>query len=283
MTDGKDIKLILADIDGTLVARAGAVSAYTMQTLDMAAERGIIFAPATGRFPRSLPDELKNWPRLRECILMNGSQVWDARTGQDLMTRPLSLEEVYALLDWLEQWPCTRDCFTGRDWGLMDEQFYSELEKWVVDPVSQKIVRNTRKPIRDLRAYLRDSGDPILKVQAFFPDYAVRCQAMERMEREFPNVSVACSLPANVEITRREATKGQAMLWLCTHLGLTPNAVMAFGDEKNDLDMIALAGLGTAMGNARDEIKAVAKLVTDTVDQDGVARAIRRHVLHVPL
>ena len=50
MTDGTDIRLILADIDGTLVARAGAVSAYTMQTLDMAAERGIIFAPATGRF-----------------------------------------------------------------------------------------------------------------------------------------------------------------------------------------------------------------------------------------
>lgn len=87
---------------------------------------------------------------------------------------------------------------------------------------------------------------------------------------------MACSLPGNVELTHRDATKGAAMAALCAHLGIPLERAVAFGDERNDCSMLAAAGLGVAMGNAAPEAKAAARLVTGTNQEDGVARTLLR-------
>ena len=57
--------------------------------------------------------------------------------------------------------------------------------------------------------------------------------------------------------------------------GLKREEIMAFGDGENDIDMLKFAGIGVAMGNASDEVKAAADYVTDSVDADGIAKALK--------
>ena len=114
------------------------------------------------------------------------------------------------------------------------------------------------------------------KIQSYFRDEATQRAVLAALAEEFPELSVACSLPGNVELTHRDATKGAAMTALCAHLGIPLERAAAFGDERNDCSMLAAAGLGVAMGNAAPEAKAAARLVTDTNQEDGVARTLLR-------
>lgn len=83
----------------------------------------------------------------------------------------------------------------------------------------------------------------------------------------------------NLEINAEAATKGNALLWLADHLGIAREETMAFGDGENDISMLKAAGIGIAMGNASDQVKAAADEVTLTNEQAGVAAAIRTWIL----
>ena len=73
--------------------------------------------------------------------------------------------------------------------------------------------------------------------------------------------------------------KAEGLFALGRRLGLEPARIMACGDSGNDLPMLRRAGVGVAMGNASPAVKAAARFVTDTNDNDGVARALERFVL----
>ena len=81
------------------------------------------------------------------------------------------------------------------------------------------------------------------------------------------------------EVTLREVTKASAIDVLCEHLGVDLADTVAIGDGSNDIEMIKRAGLGIAMGNASDEVKAAADLVTDRIEDDGFSKAVLRWIL----
>jgi Cof subfamily protein (haloacid dehalogenase superfamily) len=82
-----------------------------------------------------------------------------------------------------------------------------------------------------------------------------------------------------LEILHPDAGKGRALATLAAHLGVPSDRIMAIGDQENDLVMLEFAGVGVAMGNAIDTVKAVANHVTTSNNEDGVAVAIERYVL----
>lgn len=82
-----------------------------------------------------------------------------------------------------------------------------------------------------------------------------------------------------VEGNPLQATKGQALARLAGWLGIARSEVMAIGDQGNDTDMVAWAGLGVAMGNAVPQVKAVADYIAPPVDEDGAAVAIERFLV----
>ena len=79
-----------------------------------------------------------------------------------------------------------------------------------------------------------------------------------------------------MEINHADATKGKALLGLCRALDIDPSETMAFGDGLNDISMLRAAGVGVAMGNASESVKAAADLVTAGCDSAGVAEALMR-------
>ena len=85
--------------------------------------------------------------------------------------------------------------------------------------------------------------------------------------------------PAFVDVTAKGNTKQKGIDEIIRHFGIRLEDTIAFGDGGNDISMLRHAGIGIAMGNAADHVKAAADYVTDTVDNDGIAKAIEQWVM----
>ena len=129
----------------------------------------------------------------------------------------------------------------------------------------------------DLRAFLREQGRPLQKLQMFFKDMDRRAVELERLPKLFPDLAVTSSIVNNIEINAKNANKGQALRFLCRYLGLDVSQSMSFGDGTNDLSMIEAAGVGVAMQNSDPLLFPAADYITDTNDNDGVAKAILKY------
>ena len=110
----------------------------------------------------------------------------------------------------------------------------------------------------------------ILQLTPFFPE-AYERDLMQRI----PCCTSGRWHPAFTDITAKGADKGEGILSMATHMGLNPQHTIAFGDGGNDSSMIRAAGIGVAMGNALESVKAEADYTTTSVDDDGVLNALR--------
>lgn len=100
--------------------------------------------------------------------------------------------------------------------------------------------------------------------------------AERRLMPLLPSCVSARWFPAFTDITARGADKGTALMTVAAHLGIDREDTIAFGDGGNDKSILQAAGTGVAMGNAPDDVKAVADYVTASVDEDGIARALEQ-------
>lgn len=268
-------KLILTDLDGTLLRDDKSLSPANRAALVRAAAQGAEVVVATGRFFGGIPRELLELPFLRYFILMNGAKVYDRREDRVLYRSEIPLAQAERVMDLLEPLDCTVDCYQN-DVGWMERRYFDHLDYYVTDPVSRAMVRSHRRPVDDLRAQVRAGGDTVQKMQAYFPHLELRPQVMALLRREVPGVVQSVSLPTNLELNAAGATKGAALAALCRALGLDPLDTAAFGDGTNDVSMLAAAGVGVAMANGAPETRQAADLVTVSNQEDGVALVLDR-------
>lgn len=267
------IKMLCFDLDGTLLTHDKRVSDYTLKVLAKAVEKGIHIVPTTGRLFLGLPEAVRSLPGLRYAILINGAVVYDA-VEQKAIHRaevdPETADRVYAYMDTL---PIIYDCFAD-DIRYVSSRNVSLLPQYVPDHNLLKMILDTRSEVPDLRAHLRQRNKGVQKLQGYFRDQKLRADTMEELKRRFPGLSVTTSLPFNCEINDGHANKGEAMDKLCAMLGIDPSETMGFGDGSNDMTLIQHAGIGVAMKNAIPALQTEADYITDSNDEDGVAKAI---------
>ncbi len=101
---------------------------------------------------------------------------------------------------------------------------------------------------------------------------------IKELQTKYPEIYVVKSTDIFCEIANKYATKGNAIKFLANKLGFTEKEVLAIGDQNNDIEMVETAGIGVAMGNGTEEIKAKANYITDTVDNEGFVKAINKFV-----
>ena len=268
-------KLILTDLDGTLLRDDKSLSPANRAALVRAAAQGAEVVVATGRFFGGIPRELLELPFLRYFILMNGAKVYDRREDRVLYRSEIPLAQAERVMDLLEPLDCTVDCYQN-DVGWMERRYFDHLDYYVTDPVSRAMVRSHRRPVDDLRAQVRAGGDTVQKMQAYFPHLELRPRVMALLRQEVPGVVQSVSLPTNLELNAAGATKGAALAALCRALGVDPLDTAAFGDGTNDVSMLAAAGVGVAMANGAPETRQAADLVTASNQEDGVALVLDR-------
>ncbi|MEH6454631.1 MAG: HAD-IIB family hydrolase, partial [Psychromonas sp.] len=127
---------------------------------------------------------------------------------------------------------------------------------------------------------LLDHDEPILKVMMIDePDLLTQAIAQLPISLK-AKYSMARSLPFFYEFMNPDSNKGKGMKALTKYLNLTAEEVICVGDAENDLEMIQFAGLGVAMSNASDQVKASANYICASNDQDGVAEVFEKYVLN---
>ena len=267
------IRLIVTDLDGTLLRDDKSLSPANRQALERAAAQGAQVVIATGRFYEGIPVELRDLPFLRYFILMNGAKAYDRAEDKVLYRAELDMAAAERVFDLLEPLDASMDCYQN-DRGLIDRKYYGRLDYYIPDLEARKLARRTRTPLDNFREEIRTGGKTVQKIQIYTPHLELRPKVMEMLNRELPQLVLSISMPYNLEVNAPGATKGEALLALCRALSVDPAETVAFGDGTNDRTMLRCAGVGVAMANAAPETRAEADLVAPSNQEDGVARVL---------
>ena len=280
-----EIKIIALDLDGTLLDSEKRLSDVNRDALARAAEKGILIVPTTGRFFGMMPPAVRDLPFVRYAITINGAQVYDRETDMAIVRDEIPLEMALQVMELLDRYDVIYDCYR-QNWGWMTAALQDKAADYATNEHYLKMVREFRKPVPELKAYLRETaadGD-VQKIMLFATNRerstAIDClrELSDELAARFPEIKVTASTGNNLELNIKTAHKGNALKRFAAHLGLTLDNCMAFGDGMNDFTMVEAAGLGIAMANAEPEVRRVAKWIAPSNDEDGVAKGIDKWI-----
>lgn len=266
------IRLLEVDLDGTTVDHEGYISARVLNALRAAMARGVWVSVATGRNVPSARPFAEHIGINAPMLCLQGGLVYDLR--EERVLRHITLPHALSceLVDVMRAHPEWKPVvYQDNRIYINDASFFAGIQTLIG---FQPIVAD------DLCAVLqaRDTDKVLFTVP---PEDAPR--ALETLRAHVNGRALVVQSHARfVEVTPLGADKGTALAWLADYLDVPREQVMAIGDQGNDATMIAWAGLGVAMGNAPEFVKALADWVAPSVDEDGAAVAIERFVLDHP-
>lgn len=267
--------IIALDLDGTLLNSNKELTAKNLAVLERAAAAGFEIVPTTGRFYGGMPQEIRELPFVRYTITINGAEAADLQTGEVIYRAELPWEQVVDMMSYFDEFPAIYDCYQGNEAFMTAEQ-KNRVEEMVASPHYHKMIRELRQPVPELKEFLVNRKKDVQKTQFFTNRPEVRAFLMEELPKRFENLCVSSSVADNVEINQYHANKGEALLALAEHLGVSRGQTIAFGDGLNDLSMLREAGIGVAMANACEEAKEIAGWIAPSCDEDGVAWGVEK-------
>jgi len=261
-------RLLACDLDGTLIDETFVITPRVKAAVALAMARGVAVTIATGRaYPSTLPYARELGITL-PLICTQGGLVQNPISGLVLHHSTMPLELAHEIVALSQQ----------RGWHLtlyLDDQVYltglqhhrSLYDKMFSLPL--RIVSDLTAAIDHPPSKFIIIAEPA-QADAILPELRAHFDGRLRIVRSHRNF---------VEGNPLDASKGQALAQLAERLGIAQSETAAIGDNDNDADMIAWAGLGMAMGNAPPELQAIADVILPPVEQDGVAVAIERYIL----
>ena len=274
MTDAKPAKrvaLVLSDIDGTLLDDNKKLTAGAPAAVQRLYRAGIRFTIASARPPR-MTRELVRVLQVREPLAcFNGALVVspDEVVLQEL---PIAPSDAQAVADQIIQGGFDLWVWTDADW------YVSNPTGPHVDHHEAQMGRKaTPLPSRDMSRFR------VLKLVGVSDNYDALANAEKAMS-ELPHTSISAtrSSPYYLDVTDAKANKGQVALTLSAMLHIPTSEIATIGDMNTDALMFRHTRVSIAMGNALDDVKAQAKYVTKSNDQDGFAYAMDHFVLGLP-
>lgn len=273
-----DIRLIAMDLDGTaLQPDRCSFSPRLRAALEEAHKRGIAIAPVTGRQFAMLPPAVQNHPVWENLVVLcNGGQIRRLATGEILYEKNIAGEALGKLLVLSEDVEIPIEFSVNSLLYLTARSLHQQHGHESLCFHLNTILARHGKLVPSLEPYC---GLAVEKVNLPYISPEKHREVEEKL-RDIP-VSAVWSSATSMEITHPEARKGTALEALCSLLDIPVENTMALGDSGNDESMLKTAGLGIAMGNAPDFIKAAADAVTARCDQDGAAIAIERYVFNL--
>ena len=152
-------------------------------------------------------------------------------------------------------------------------------ERYLKSVYHRENIEQYRTVVPDLFVFLKETGKDLQKFQFFSQDKETVKRGSAYLKEHYPQFTVSSSLLFNTEVNGKDVNKGNGLRILAERLGIEMSETMAFGDGGNDMTLIDAAGMGVAMGNGIDDLKAIASYVTLTNNEDGVADAIEKFVL----
>ena len=279
------IKLIASDMDGTLLNNEHDIDKETVEAIRKAEEAGIIFAISTGREYDSVKGVLDKHNIKAQCILSNGAEYRD-ENGNILAVVNINEDSAKKIIHILDENKMSARIFTDK--GVFTTSTKEEAFQEVVfrtmsfnKSLTEEEAREIAKKqafftclnyIEDIDKFFED-GIEVRKFVAFHNDLAL-IERIKNVIGEIEGLAISSSFIDNIEITDINAQKGIILEKVAKEMSIEKDEVMILGDSFNDYSMFEIFEESVAMKNAIPEVKAIAKYITDSNDNLGVAKAI---------
>ena len=254
------IKALFFDIDGTLVSfNTHKVAQSTIDGLNIAKERGIKIFISTGR-PLSFINKLGDIEHLIDgYITTNGSYNFMGKSVISMHSIPK--EEVLTLVNYLNKHEYPAILVGTDNTAVINHK--PIVDRIVIDTLN---ITNIDFSITAETVLQQD----ILQITPFITQ-----EQQDIIMPQIPHCASERWHPEFIDTVNKQASKGKALSDIVAYNDLLISETMAFGDGGNDISMLLKAGVGVAMGNANDNIKAMANYVTSSADDDGIYKALK--------
>jgi Cof subfamily protein (haloacid dehalogenase superfamily) len=262
------IKLLLADVDGTLVTPDKELTDRAVDAVRRLGEAGIMFAITSGRPPKGMSMLIEPLNITTPIAAFNGGllvnrdmSVIEQRVIPEDLVRPVAdLNTSFGLDTWV---------YRGADWYVPDPKgAHVARETWTV--------KFEPKVMDSLDGLTTD----VAKLVGVSDDLDAVARAAEAAHDKFgDHVAAARSQPYYLDVTHPDANKGAVAQYLAKTYGISTDSIATIGDMPNDVLMFAHSGLSIAMGNASLEVQRSARRVTTSNSDEGFANAVDRFIL----
>jgi Cof subfamily protein (haloacid dehalogenase superfamily) len=268
-TDGKPIRLVIADVDGTLVTHDKVLTKRAAESVFKLRDAGTQFAVTSGRPPHGMAmliDPLK----LDEPIAaFNGGVVIQPDLKTVLRQNFLSTSAVKQAVQLIIEHKLDAWIYTDLVWYVRDVKApHVDREEWTVK--FAPVVTKDLESLVDRVAKVVGVSDDLDAVQRCEKDVQEACGA---------TVSAARSQPYYLDVTHPKANKGEVVLAMSDLLKIPVEEIATIGDMPNDVLMFVKSGVSIAMGNASPEVQKSATYVTDSNEEEGFASAMEQFIL----
>jgi Cof subfamily protein (haloacid dehalogenase superfamily) len=281
----KNISILLADVDGTLVDSQKRITARAKAAIQKLNESGIKFAVTSGRPPRGMKMIVEQVNLSTPVAAFNGGMLVEPGTMKVLTQLTLDDETARSVIERIGELSLDVWVYSGVEWYLHD----------LNSPHREKEERTVQFPPTVVKNFDAAFHQGVAKVVGVSDDYDLVAKAEKVISEEFehgvhakctttsrdcdPSVSAARSQPYYLDVTHPKANKGSVVEMLADLLKIPAAEFATIGDMPNDVLMFKKSGYSIAMGQASDEVKKSATYVTAGMDDEGFAKAIENFVL----
>ncbi|WP_138420905.1 Cof-type HAD-IIB family hydrolase [Aquibacillus sediminis] len=263
-------KLVAIDIDDTLINDDRQVTEGTLQAIKTAHENGVMVALATGRMFAGAYPIAKQVGLDIPVISYQGALIKDLKSNHILYEKSIPANIVQKIIQYSKKKGVHLQISSG------DKLYAREDNDKVRTYAANQNIPYYIEPDFDTR-FLEE---PVTKM-LINENPEVVDQLLHELK---PTIGQECfvtkSKPFFLEFTHQEVNKGEAIKFLCNHIGCQLEEVIAIGDSWNDIQMLEVAGLPVSMGNATDDLKQVAKYITSSNNEEGVKEVFEKFVLN---
>ena len=263
-----DYKLIACDMDGTLLNSENKITNRTVAAIKAAKEKGVVFTLSTGRPVQGARKYIEQLDLDCPIITYNGAVIVHSRSGEIIFSQNMDTSEAKTVYSEAVK---RGTMFLVWSQNKLYVSGFGEKSAFYESNVNTKA-----ELIEDFDKLLNQGITKILWIN----DANLLDEWIPQLNSiNLKHTTVTKSRATFLEFFSNKTSKAVAMEKLGEYYGIDKTQMIAMGDLSNDLPMIEYAGLGIAMGNATQEVKAAADYVTDSNNDDGVAKAIEKFVL----
>jgi Cof subfamily protein (haloacid dehalogenase superfamily) len=267
-------KLLVIDIDGTLINREGFISPENEEALASARGRGIVVALSTGRTVKSCRKIIEQLSLDGYHIFFDGALVSDCSNTEHVHIKPIDKSLVTEMVAYARTHNIDIELASATQYFAERETWSTDIKRCIFDidtTLGDLSLPCERESIIRMDIVVTNSkqNEKAVDFMSYFEDRIMFSQAHSP---QLPDVTF-------INVLSQGTSKGEALKALAVHTDVTLDEVVAVGDWVNDIALLTTAGLGIAMGNAHDDLKAVADHVTLDVEEHGLASAIIEFLL----
>jgi Cof subfamily protein (haloacid dehalogenase superfamily) len=262
------IRLLLADVDGTLVTPEKVLTKRTVAAVHALHAADVLFAVTSGRPPRGMSMLIEPLGISTPIAAFNGGLIVEPDMivveqkviREELVTPTVELTEAFGLTTWI---------YRGAEWYVRDP----------AGPHVEQEAATVGFPPTLTKSFA-GLTDGVAKIVGVSDDLEAMTRATQAARDKFgEHVTAAQSQPYYLDVTHPDANKGSVVKFLSSRFDIPTSQIATIGDMPNDVLMFAHSGLSIAMGNASAEVQRAARVVTTTNQDEGFARAVEKFMI----